>query len=71
MEHAKILVSIDQGEYFKKEGWHMEEIEKTKKLRAEAKIGRETLVMNYEPIGMVENGEKTQAGSTAADPWYF
>lgn len=46
---AKILISIDNGEFFAGDGWRMEEVEKTIKLRAEAEIGREYLVYNYEP----------------------
>ena len=49
MTKAKVLISIDNGEFFLKDGWKMEEIEKTIKLRAEAEPGRECLVYNYNP----------------------
>jgi DNA adenine methylase len=65
MQHAKMLISIDQGEYFMKDGWYLEEIEKTKKLRAEAKIGRETIVTNFKPI------EYKPSGDNSVDPFEF
>jgi len=53
-KHAKVLISIDDGEFFLGDGWHMIEVEKKKKLRAEAEIGRECLVFNYE-AGLEKN----------------
>jgi site-specific DNA-adenine methylase len=53
-KHAKVLISIDNGEFFLGEGWQMVEVEKKKKLRAEAEIGRECLVFNYD-AGLEKN----------------
>jgi len=47
-KQAKVLISIDDGEFFLGDGWKMIEVEKKKKLRAEAEIGRECLVFNYD-----------------------
>jgi len=46
-EHAKILISIDDGEFFCGSGWVMEEVDKNSVLKFGAEPGRECLVYNY------------------------
>jgi len=53
-EKAKVMISIDRGEFFLGKEWHLIEVEKTKRTREENVPNRETIVMNYKPVvGMV------------------
>lgn len=47
---AKVMISIDNGEFFLGTGWRLIEVEKKKKTREENMPNRETLVLNYEPV---------------------
>lgn len=63
-KNAKVLLSVDNGEFYVKEGWKMMIMDKgERKLRSGAVPNRECLVMNYEkparPFGVSTAAETT------------
>lgn len=49
MEHAKIMISIDDDKFYKKDGWFVDTVEKRIVLRCDASVGDEYVITNYTP----------------------
>lgn len=65
-KNAKILLSVDNGEYYMTDGWTMRVMDKGGRLtRAGATPNRECLVMNYEPPK--RQFKETNAADTGGD----